>query len=123
KEQQPGLEVFSMATPLLVPMIEEGFFKNEMSHNIIRTYMDHPGFQNIDALLLACTHYPLVKNEIQEILGPSVDVIDSIEAASAEVERQLSVNHLLSTFNGHPEHKFIVSDYTPSFEATTRLFY
>lgn len=123
KEQQPGLEVFSMATPLLVPMIEEGFFKNDMSHNIIKTYLDHPGFHNIDALLLACTHYPLIKNEIKDILGPSVDVIDSIEAASAEVERQLSVNHLLNIQPKTPDHRFIVSDYTPSFEATTQLFY
>ena len=49
-----------MATPLLVPMIEEGFYKGEVSDAIIKQYLDNEAFENIEVLLLVCTHYPLI---------------------------------------------------------------
>ena len=55
---QPDLEVVALATPLLVPMIEEGYAHSRISKSIIEDYLSHPGFEDIDALLLACTHYP-----------------------------------------------------------------
>ena len=62
--QRPDLDIHSLATPLLVPMIEEGFIKNEVSEVILTNYLRRKEFNGIDALLLACTHYPLIKPAI-----------------------------------------------------------
>src|SRR6187399_1834733 len=61
-----NIKLSSLATPLLVPMIEEGFVNNKISHNILETYLSDPSLQSIDALILGCTHYPLIKNEISQ---------------------------------------------------------
>ena len=68
KSKLQQAKVHSLATPLLAPMIEEGFFKGEISQSVIRTYLGRGDFMNIDALLLACTHYPLIKKEIQSFI-------------------------------------------------------
>ncbi|MEO1436178.1 MAG: glutamate racemase, partial [Bacteroidota bacterium] len=65
KAQSPNTEVVSMATPLLVPMIEEGFFQNHISQSVIEQYLGHSDFEDIEALLLACTHYPLIRPAIE----------------------------------------------------------
>src|SRR5690606_9284210 len=56
------IEFVALATPLLAPMIEEGFHKNEVSQAIIKTYLDHADLQELQALVLGCTHYPLIKD-------------------------------------------------------------
>src|SRR6476646_10053534 len=65
-EALPDVDVKSLATPLLAPMIEEGFFNNNISKTIINTYLSSPKLKKIDSLILACTHYPLIRNEINE---------------------------------------------------------
>ncbi|MBR9923308.1 MAG: glutamate racemase [Bacteroidetes bacterium] len=122
KQLQPDLEVFGLATPLLVPMIEEGYSESRISQPIIDNYLSDPGFANIDALLLACTHYPLVRKEIEAYFDGRVEVFDSTEVATEAAYNCLKENHLLSSRLEAP-HQFYVSDHTPSFEATTRLFY
>ena len=62
----PSMKVFSMATPLLAPMIEEGYFDNNISHTVIHEYLSSPKLKDIDSLVLACTHYPLIKKEIDD---------------------------------------------------------
>src|SRR6187402_1684557 len=66
EESNKGVTVQTLATPLLVPMIEEGFFNNQISHEIIGKYLSDSTLENINALILACTHYPLIKKEISE---------------------------------------------------------
>jgi glutamate racemase len=61
REGNRDIAVHSLATPLLAPMIEEGFFNNQISHEIIAQYLAEPVLDNIEALILACTHYPLIK--------------------------------------------------------------
>jgi len=77
REQQPELEVAALATPLLAPMIEEGYFDNRVSKVVIETYLSNDLFKGIDALLLACTHYPLIRTDISDYLGKGVEVLDS----------------------------------------------
>ena len=123
KESRPEWEVASMATPLLVPMIEEGYLTDDISDVIIRNYLENDELKGIDALLLACTHYPLIRRHIQEILGSDVQVFDSIDAVTSELKSVLEDKGLLRTDKSDPEHHFYVSDLTPSFEQTTRIFY
>lgn len=122
KEANKGIVLHSLATPLLAPMIEEGFFNNQISHEIISQYLNDPALKNIDALVLACTHYPLIKKEISTFLGGYVDVLDSAIVVAKALEAYLEENSLLNSF-GEPDHQFFVSDYTEAFEASTRLFF
>lgn len=119
---RPSLEVEALATPLLAPMIEEGFVHNQASRAILDTYLAHPGFSDIEALLLACTHYPLIRKDIEDYFTHEVEVLDSTLVVAEEVAQKLGDNGLLSPQKRHP-HRFYVSDYTQSFEETTRLFY
>jgi glutamate racemase len=119
---QPGLEVQPLATPLLAPMIEEGFVHNEVSQVVLESYLGHEQLRGIEALLLACTHYPLIKPEIEAFFKNQVEVFDSTDVVAEEVKRKLSEHQLLNDRRRHA-HRFFVSDYTPTFEQTTRIFY
>ncbi len=121
-EQQPDLEVASLATPLLVPMIEEGYFNDNISEAIINNYLSDERFESIEALLLACTHYPLIHPYIEAFFDGKVDVYDSTDVVAETIKAKLTTNNLLSSKRKN-EHHFFVSDFTKSFEETTRLFY
>lgn len=122
KELNPDLEVISLATPLLAPMIEEGFFHDKISHSVIENYLSYPDFQGIEAMLLACTHYPLIKPDIETFFNSQVKVYDSTDVVAEEVKQKLSEQGLLNDKRRH-EHRFYVSDYTESFERTTKIFF
>lgn len=119
------MEVASLATPLLAPMIESGFVKGDISRLVIENYLDDPKLEGIEALILACTHYPLIKAEIENhyaLKGLSVDILATNEIVAEYVQTLLQSLSLVH--QGAPEpHQFYVSDYTESFEQTTRLFY
>lgn len=117
-----GIQLNALATPLLVPMIEEGFFNNQISHNIIETYLKDPLLNGIRALILGCTHYPLIRKEITAFYQGSVEVLDSSELVASAVLEFLTAAGLLRT-DAKPIDHFLVSDYTESFEASTRLFF
>lgn len=118
----PSIEVVTQATPLLVPMIEEGYVHNDISTPVIHKYLSNPIFDGIEALLLSCTHYPLIKPEIEDFYQGSVKVLDSTDIVAIKVKAELEKHHLLNDRIRRP-HQFFVSDYTQSFEDTTRLFY
>ncbi|AIZ64252.1 glutamate racemase [Hymenobacter sp. DG25B] len=119
-----GVELHSLATPLLAPMIEEGFFNNTISDNIIRTYLTNPVLENVEALVLACTHYPLIKEQIAEFYQGKVDVLDASDVVAEHVRHYLKENHLAAKAGtGIPAHHFYVSDFTSSFEQSTRIFF
>lgn len=122
EELAPGIRVHAMPTPLLAPMIEEGFFHNKISKEIIDLYLAKPAIQQIQALILACTHYPLIKHDIEDYYQGRVDVFDSTDFVAKEVAKQLTKQQLLNTFKSR-DHHFFVSDYTDSFEQTTYFFY
>ena len=119
----PDLLVTSLATGLLASMIEEGFVANEISHSVIHKYLSYPDFEEIEALLLACTHYPLIKNEIESYFKHKVAVFDSVEAVKDKVLYLLNLFDLISTATPKAENQFLVSDYTESFSKTAAVFY
>src|SRR5688572_15627937 len=87
QEASKGISINSLATPLLAPMIEEGFFNNQISHEIIAQYLSDPELQNIEALILACTHYPLIMKEIREYYKGNMTILDSSEVIAQEIGR------------------------------------
>ena len=122
KSLNQKIKVNQLATPLLAPMIEEGFYSGSISKSVIENYLSHHELQDIDALLLACTHYPLIKDEINEYYGGKVAILDSTDVVKEEVKRLLAAEDLLCDQRSGPDH-FFVSDYTLSFEETARSFY
>jgi glutamate racemase len=118
----PQIKVENLATPLLAPMIEEGFFNNKISQTIINSYLSNRRLKKIDALVLACTHYPLIKKEVKKFYTSTVDIIDPAAIVAAQVEKSLREQNLI--YKGKPQKdKFFVSEYTQSFEETTKIFY
>jgi glutamate racemase len=112
----------SLATPLLATMIEEGFFNNNISESVIAKYLSDPELENIEALILGCTHYPLIKNQINEFYQGKVDIVDASELVARHVKQFLLANDLAADKSGK-EHAFYVSDFTRSFEESTKLFF
>jgi glutamate racemase len=110
-----------LATPLLAPMIEEGFFNNRISHDIIESYLGDPILQGVDSLILACTHYPLIRKEIEKYYNRKVMILDSSDVVAESLKSYLTEKDLRS--NTPPSDIFLVSDFTESFEQSTRLFF
>ncbi len=122
KHKLQKANVHSMATPLLAPMIEEGFYQGKISHSVIDTYLGRKEFADIDALLLACTHYPLIKKEIEAYFNNKVAVLDSTDVVANAVYELLLKENLLAP-ERTKKNEFYVSDYTQSFEDTAKVFY
>jgi len=78
--------------------------------------------EKIDTLILGCTHYPLIRKEISDFYSGKVTVLDSSEVVAKALHSFLASNQLLRSTSGGPDH-FLVSDYTDSFEASTKLFF
>ena len=122
REANRDITLQSLATPLLAPMIEEGFFNNQISHEIIAQYLSDPSLENIEALILACTHYPLIKKEINGYYGGKMTILDSSETVAQALQRYLASEGLLNTSH-EPDHRFLVTDFTESFESSARMFF
>lgn len=121
KNKAPELDVVSLATSLFVPMIEEGFIFDDISNAIIRSYLSKTEISDISTLILGCTHYPIIKNQINKFYDFRVDVIDSAQTAATQLRSVLESEKLLNN-KEKPFHKYFVSDYTPSFKIISKMF-
>lgn len=119
----PNIKVGGLATPLLVPMIEEGFFNNNISRSIIHSYLSHSKLKKIDALILGCTHFPLIIPEIIEYYKGKVTLYDPSAEAAEHIELLLRKKNLLNNGRTASRHQFFVSDYTEAFEKSTIYFF
>jgi len=120
-EENSSLTIASLETPLLAPMIEEGFFNQEISSTIIKNYLNNKKLDKIDILVLACTHYPLIQNEIISFYN-KIDVIDSSEIITDYVHEELCKSKLLNQAN-RPKFNFIISNFTESFSKSANIFF
>jgi glutamate racemase len=122
RQKSAKTEVISLATPLLVPMIEEGFIFDDISNAIIRTYLSSESLGGIQALILGCTHYPIIKNQISKIFNFNVEVVDSARIVAMILREELESKKLLND-TGRVSDIFYVSDYTTYFEKIARMFF
>jgi glutamate racemase len=120
KTKLKDIQVKNLSTPLLAPMIEEGFFNNNISKAIVASYLDK--ITDIDALILGCTHYPLIKKEISAYYQNQIPLIDAPALVSTKLKDHLAALNL-RRIGATPHHKFFVSDYTTGFEEAARLFF
>jgi glutamate racemase len=120
----PELKVASRATPLLASMIEEGYFNNRISETIIHNYLNYNALKDLDALILGCTHYPLIRREVESFYrSKNVDIVDSGECVAEEVKGLLKAKKLNASEGSLVSSVFYVSDRTAAFENSTRTFF
>lgn len=115
--------VSSMATPLFVPMIEEGFIFDDISNAIIRNYLSRHEIAGIDSLILGCTHYPIIRNQINKFYNFGIDIIDSSRIVAQSLHQLLRENNLLNLETIPAQRKFYVSDVTKSFRIISKMFF
>lgn len=117
------IKVDELATPLLVPAIEEGFKNHPITHSIIYNYLSNNKLKNIETLILGCTHYPLLLDEIKQYYGNRVRVIDSPNIVANQLKIILEKHHILNENNPAPEYHFYLSDITKNFEKISKKFF
>ncbi len=120
--RKASLIVKSLATPLLASVIEEGFFNSNISKEIIHQYLSDNTLNDIDGIVLACTHYPLIKKEINEYYKGSVKIFDSAQVVARKLHFILEKENKLSKHKAGND-LFYVSEYTKSFEHTATQFF
>lgn len=116
-----GVALSSCATNLLASAIEE-FGNHRVIDALLEVYLTHPDLQNIDALILACTHYPIIKEKIPQHYKKQIEIIDSSDIVAKTVKKLLEDHQLLNS-SGKSHKHFYVSDYTESFAKTAKLFF
>ena len=107
---RPDLEVVSQACPLFVPLVEEGWHDDPVAREVARRYLDPLRQHGVDTLVLGCTHYPLLRGVIAEVMGPAVTLVDSAAAIAEVVAADLLRHELARAGQSAPEHHFCVTD-------------
>jgi glutamate racemase len=116
-----GITLTSLATNLLASAIEE-FGNNTVIDSLLREYLSHSTLNNLDTLILACTHYPVVKQKIADYFNNTIEVIDPSDIVAHAVKKRLEHDQLLNKTGVGSKH-FYVSDYTDSFANGTKIFF
>lgn len=118
----PSIKLASLATPLLAPIIEEGFADSNAAQEILTHYLSDPKFADISALILGCTHYPLIKSQINEFFKNKIEVLDSATLIAQHVRATLQQNDLLNEF-AETFATFYVSHDSQFFNQTAQRFF
>ncbi len=93
---EPAIKIWSRACPLFVPLVEEGWHEDEITHLTAKRYLDPLADFDADTLVLGCTHYPVIRDVISRVVGEKVALVDSAYETAAEVERVLLAQNLRS---------------------------
>ncbi len=122
KEYNADIEVYQKATPLLAPMIESGQQGSETFNHVLEDYLKDEQFIDKEAIILACTHYPIIKQEIDDFFNHKKTILDNAKPLANEIKKYLSEKNLLADIKTKPN-EFYVSRYTEVFQQTTKTFY
>lgn len=109
----PDIEVRGIACPLFVPLIEEGWLTGEVVRLTAEKYLSPLRYNGVDSIVLGCTHYPMIRDIIQEVSG--VTLIDSAVETAKEVKRMLTEKEMLRHADGGGERRFFVTDFPEKF--------
>ncbi len=120
-----NIKVYSKSCPLLVPIIEEERSNSEVMKLVLEDYLPALKKKNIDTLILGCTHYPIIKEKIQEVMGKKVNIIDSANSIALEVQSILKSEKLCSQTQTRvviTKHDFYFSDIPRGFKQLSKKF-
>jgi glutamate racemase len=115
-------KVFSQACPLFVPLVEEGWFDHQATRLIAEDYLKPVIAEKIDTLVLGCTHYPLLKPMLQEIVGQEVKLIDSAEAMADITADLINKEKLANSSRKPADYLFCVTDVPYRFQTIGEKF-
>lgn len=116
KKLAPDAEVQAVPCPLFVPLVEEGWLDHPVTRLAAREYLGALGDHGIDTLVLGCTHYPLLKNVLQQVLGPDVTLIDSAEETALAVADRLLLHSRVRQGQEAIAPQFFVTDVPERFQ-------
>lgn len=118
KKLDPSVQVIGRACPLFVPLVEEGWLHDPVTREIASRYLAELREKEIDTLILGCTHYPLLRSTIQEIMGDGVRLVNPAYETALELGRLLKEKDLLSEGTQQEDfpYRFYVSDLAEKFK-------
>jgi glutamate racemase len=122
KQLDPRIKVTATACPLFVPFAEEGFLTGNVILEVARKYLKPLKEARVDTVILGCTHYPLLKPVIKEVLGEGITLIDSAKQVAIEVKNILDAERLLNNKSRRGKHRFYVSDNPEWFSGLAERF-
>lgn len=120
KSYNNDINIIQKATPLFVPLIEEGWFEHKVMNEVIDEYLKDLK-NNIDVLILGCTHYPIIKNKIQQYFGENVKIVDSSLSTSKIVFNYLNKCNLMNTSKIKGKVEIYLSDDSSSYEIIEKI--
>jgi glutamate racemase len=121
-EKKGTLEILSRDCPLLVPLVEEGWVEHRITRLVVEEYLLPLKDQGIDTLVLGCTHYPVLKNVIAQVLGPQIQLIDSAMTTADRVLRMLRNMGWLNPADEIADDEFHVTDFPERFRKVGEIF-
>ena len=118
KKLDPKIQVVGKACPLFVPLVEEGWLHDPVTVEVASRYLKELQEKEIDTLILGCTHYPLLRSTIREIMGEKVRLVNPAYETALELGNLLKEKNLLSTGTQQEEfpYRFYVSDLANEFK-------
>jgi glutamate racemase len=125
KQKDKSIKIYSQACPLFVPIIEEGWF--DISHRkiinlVAEEYLSPLKKFRIDTLILGCTHYPIIRDIIYDIMGKNVEIISSAKTVAKETKYILEQKKLITTSIANPRYTFYVTDDSNKFISLAKRF-
>ncbi|NMO95409.1 glutamate racemase [Paenibacillus lemnae] len=117
KQLSPFVEVQSRACPTLVPLVEQGLFRTAKSFDIVREALHGMRPEEIDCLILGCTHYPFLMDTIQQVMGPRVKLISSADETAREISTILYDKGQLASSEDLPVHQFFCTGDSVMFQS------
>jgi glutamate racemase len=115
RELAPDARIIAQPCPLFVPLVEEGWLDNDATRLIAREYLQPLVQAGVDSVVLGCTHYPLLKPVIADVLGEQVRLIDSAAETAAETRRVLVDRGIEAAATREPLRRFVASDDSSQF--------
>ncbi|KKR41425.1 MAG: Glutamate racemase [Candidatus Woesebacteria bacterium GW2011_GWB1_40_12] len=122
KKHLKNAEVFGSPCPLFVPFIEEGETKGKSLKIMAEKYLKGLKKQKIDTLILGCTHYPIIKDVIEAVMGKGVTLINPGKSVTGEIYKFLKENDLFNNQKRNGDIKFFVTDLTERFTKVAEMF-
>jgi len=121
-KMMPEAQVISRPCPLFVPLVEEGWLDGKVTENVAEEYLAPIRREEVDTLILGCTHYPLLRTVIQKVMGKSVTLVDSATETAREVKVLLDREGIARVSQHPPRHEFLVSDEPEHFRLLAKRF-
>ena len=117
KEFDPEITVFAKACPLFVPLVEEGFKEHQVTEEVIEYYLESMRSTDIDAMILGCTHYPLLRSKIRAYMGDKIQIVNPAYETAMDLKCLLEENDMANdgTEGQHSNYSFYVSDAAEKF--------